>query len=200
MTALTESRSPDGKTDRALCRRACRRGDPDSRHGATTHLARPRLVELSNQREPRLSAIDDLIAQVQEPRLREQLKREQLKREWAEAQKTKKFGLVFDRHLPEFVPIGLARRQRGDLTAEKGGSLTGLWRVQCARGDMVRCVRSEGTPGRATLELAGGRAGVRQFGETIFPAPVPMIQIQDRPADAPCFLTWPPFSPSNIDK
>jgi adenine-specific DNA-methyltransferase len=51
-----------------------------------------------------LSAIDDLIAQVQEPRLREQLKRE-----WAEAQKTKKFGVVFDRHLPELVPIPKAR-------------------------------------------------------------------------------------------
>jgi hypothetical protein len=70
-----------------------------------------------------------------------------LKREWAEAQKTKKFGLVFDRHLPEFVPIRLARRQRGDLVAKKGGFLSGLWRVQCARGDMVHLVRSEGTPG-----------------------------------------------------
>jgi hypothetical protein len=55
-----------------------------------------------------LSAIDDLIAQVQEPRLREQLKRE-----WAEAQKTKKFGLVFDRHLPELVPISKGRSHRG---------------------------------------------------------------------------------------
>ena len=68
-----------------------------------------------------MSAIDDLIAQVQEPRLREQLKRE-----WAEARKTKKFGLVFDRHLPELVPIPKARPRRGDLVAKKGGSLTDL--------------------------------------------------------------------------
>ncbi|MFB1489850.1 MULTISPECIES: hypothetical protein [unclassified Thiocapsa] len=38
-----------------------------------------------------MSAIDDLIAQIQEPRLREQLKRE-----WAEARKTKTFGLMID--------------------------------------------------------------------------------------------------------
>ena len=89
-----------------------------------------------------MSAIDDLIAQVQEPRLREQLKRE-----WAVAQKTKKFGLVFDRHLPEFVPIPKARPRRGDLVAKKGRSLTDLWQVRRVSGGMVHCVRPEGTPG-----------------------------------------------------
>jgi len=88
-----------------------------------------------------LSAIDDLIAQAQEPRLREQLKRE-----WAEAQKTKKFGLVFDRHLPELVPIPKVRPRRGDLVARKGGSLTDLGRVGRVSGGMVHCVRPEGSP------------------------------------------------------
>jgi adenine-specific DNA-methyltransferase len=44
------------------------------------------------------------------------------KREWAKAQKTKKFGLVFDRHLPEFAPIPKAQPRRGDLVAKKGRS------------------------------------------------------------------------------
>ncbi len=92
-----------------------------------------------------MSAIDDLIAQVPEPRLREQLKRE-----WAEAQKTKKFGLVFDRHLPELVPIPKARPRRGDLVARKGGSLTDLWRVRRVSGGVAHCVRPEGTPAPAT--------------------------------------------------
>ncbi|HYN79046.1 MAG TPA: hypothetical protein VES73_14790 [Lamprocystis sp. (in: g-proteobacteria)] len=69
-----------------------------------------------------MSAIDDLIAQVQESRLREQLGRA-----WAQAQKTRKFGLVFDRHLPELVPIPKARPRRGDLVARVGGLLTDLW-------------------------------------------------------------------------
>ncbi len=100
------------------------------------------LLRNKNNREPTLSAIDDLIAQVQEPRLREQLKRE-----WAEAQKTKKFGLVFDRHLPELVPIPKAQPRRGDLVAKKRGSLTDLWRVRRVSGGMVYCVRPEGPPG-----------------------------------------------------
>jgi hypothetical protein len=49
--------------------------------------------------------------------------------------------------------------------------------------------------GGRPLELAGGRAGVRQFGETILPAPVPMIQIPDRPADAPLFSNLASFLP-----
>jgi adenine-specific DNA-methyltransferase len=99
-----------------------------------------------------LSAIDDLIAQVQEPRLLEQLKRE-----WAEAQKAKKFGLVFDRHLPELVPIPKARPLRGDLVAKKDGSLTDLWRLVV----------------------------VRRFGEPIFPALVPIDQVRNRSSESP---------------
>jgi len=134
-----------------------------------------------------LSAIDDLIAQVQEPRLREQLKRE-----WAEAQKTKKFGLVFDRHLPEFVPIPKARPRRGDLVAKKptngsSFSLTDLWRVRRVSGGMVHCVRPEGTAGAGDpwdLPL-DELVVVRQFGEPIFPALVPIDQVQNGPAEAP---------------
>jgi hypothetical protein len=88
-----------------------------------------------------LSAIDDPIAQVQESRLREQLKRE-----WAEAQKTRKFGLVFDRHLPELLPIPKAQPRRDGLVARKGGSLTDLWRMRRMTGGMAHCVRPEGAP------------------------------------------------------
>ena len=129
-----------------------------------------------------MSAIDDLIARVQEPSLREQFKRE-----WAEAQKTRKFGLVFDRHLPELVPIPKARPRRDDLVARKGGSLTDLWRVRRVSGGMAHCVRPEGTPGAGDPwdwpldELVV----VRQFGEPIFPALVPMDQVQNSPADTP---------------
>lgn len=129
-----------------------------------------------------MSAIDDLIAQVQEPRLREQFRRE-----WAEAQKTKKFGLVFDRHLPELVPIPKARPRRGDLVARTGGTLTDLWRVRRVSEGMAHCVRPEGTPGAGDPwdwpvdELTV----VRQFGEPIFPALVPMGQVQNGPAGDP---------------
>jgi adenine-specific DNA-methyltransferase len=93
-----------------------------------------------------LSAIDDLIAQVLEPRLREHLKHE-----WAEAQETKKLGLVFDRHLPELVPIPKARPGRGDLVAKRptngsGFSLIDLWRVRRVSGPLVQGVPPRPAP------------------------------------------------------
>ena len=47
-----------------------------------------------------MSAIHDLIAQVSDPRLRERLAAE-----WASASKEKKFGLVFEDHLPELLQL-----------------------------------------------------------------------------------------------
>lgn len=99
-----------------------------------------------------------------------------LEREWAEAQKTRKFGLVFDRHLPELVPIPRARPRRGDLVARKGGSLTDLWRVRRVSGPVAHCVRPKGTPGAGDpwdLELDELMV-VRRFGEPIFPALTPV--------------------------
>lgn len=129
-----------------------------------------------------MSAIDDLIAQIQEPRLREQFKRE-----WAEAQKTKKFGLVFDRHLPELVPIPKARPRRGDLVAHKGASLTDLWRVRRVSGETVQCARPEGMAGAGDARdwPLDELVVVRQFGEPIFPALTPVDQVQNGPDDAP---------------
>ena len=47
-----------------------------------------------------MSAIDTLIAQISDPRLRERLTAE-----WDNAKKEKKFGLVFEEHLPECTPL-----------------------------------------------------------------------------------------------
>jgi adenine-specific DNA-methyltransferase len=127
-----------------------------------------------------LSAIDDLIAQIQEPRLREQLKRE-----WAEAQKTKKFGLVFDRHLPELVPISKARPRRGDWVARKG-SADDLWRAQRVSGGTFHCVRPEGIAGGGLWKFSLSELFVvDRFGEPSFPALTPVDHIQIGPADAP---------------
>ena len=47
-----------------------------------------------------MSAMTDLIAQIDDPRLRERLTQE-----WAAVTKEKKFGLVSDPHLPELLPL-----------------------------------------------------------------------------------------------
>ncbi|MCL4267235.1 MAG: hypothetical protein KJ069_28915 [Anaerolineae bacterium] len=55
-----------------------------------------------------MAAIDDLISQVEDKALRERLREEA-----ARLTKEKKFGLVFEEHLPELTPIYEAKIKRG---------------------------------------------------------------------------------------
>jgi adenine-specific DNA-methyltransferase len=144
-----------------------------------------------------LSAIHDLIAQVSDPRLRERLAAE-----WANASKEKKFGLVFEDHLPELLPLYKARPRRGDLVCRRDGSLNDslkeVWQVQQVKDGMAICLKpgdaAESPPARAT-EHGVAQAPVqwaldellvvRQFGEPIFPALVPVDAVANGSADAP---------------
>jgi adenine-specific DNA-methyltransferase len=129
-----------------------------------------------------VSAMTDLIAQIENPRLRERLDQE-----WAAATKEKKFGLVFDPHLPELLPLPGVRPVRGDLVARRGGDLAKLWRVRRLAEDVAICVRPEGTAtaGDIWQFLVDELIVVRQFGEPIFPALIPLASVENGPADAP---------------
>ena len=140
-----------------------------------------------------MSAIHDLIAQVSDLRLRERLAAE-----WASASKEKKFGLVFEDHLPELLPLYKARPRRGDLVCRRDGSLKDVWQVQQVKDGMATCIKSgdaaQALPARATehgvtAELARWAVDellvVRQFGEPIFPSLVPVEAVVNGPADAP---------------
>ena len=98
-----------------------------------------------------MAAIDDLIAQIEDKALRERLTLE-MKRLTRE----KKFGLVFEDHLPELTPIYSARVRRHSKVALRDGELTDLWRVLSVRD-----------------------------GEPIFPALIPVDKVQNGPMDAP---------------
>jgi adenine-specific DNA-methyltransferase len=83
-----------------------------------------------------LAAIHDLIAQVADERLRGRLAAE-----WARATRERKFGLVFEEHLPELLPLPKARPRKGDLVAPRGGPLKDLWRVRGARDGRLQINR-----------------------------------------------------------
>ncbi|HBP1729214.1 site-specific DNA-methyltransferase [Pseudomonas aeruginosa] len=136
-----------------------------------------------------MSAIHDLIAQVSDPRLRERLTAE-----WANASKDKKFGLVFEDHLPELLPLFRASPRKGDLVCRRAGGLKDVWQVKQVRDGQAICVKpsndehpSEST--RAAAEpvqfLVDELLVVREFGEPIFPALVPIDAVANGPADAP---------------
>ena len=136
-----------------------------------------------------MAAIHDLISQVQDPRLRERLTAE-----WAAASQHKKFGLVFEEHLPELLPLYGAKPRRGDLVCRRQGALKDVWQVKSVRDGVATCVKPQddahpSEPTRATAEPVNLALDellvVREFGEPIFPALMPVDSVANGPKDGP---------------
>lgn len=136
-----------------------------------------------------MSAIHDLIAQVSDPRLRERLAAE-----WANAAKEKKFGLVFEDHLPELLPLHGAKPRKGDLVCRRQGALKEVWQIKSIHTGVATCVKpsNEAHPSEPTRAAAepvqfpvDELLVVREFGEPIFPALVPVDAAANGPADSP---------------
>lgn len=106
--------------------------------------------------------------------------------EWKAASHGKKFGLVFEDHLPELLPLYKAKPRRGDLVCRKQGQLKDVWQVKGIKEGVVTCVKPQNEidpsePSRATTETISFSVDellvVRQFGEPIFPALVPVDEV-----------------------
>lgn len=125
-----------------------------------------------------MSAIDDLIAQIEDRALRERLKIET-----ARIAKEKKFGLVFEEHLPELTPLYNAEIRVGARVAKRGGDLSELWRVlSISEGQAVCMNYRSGEKSEFPIDEI---MTVANFGEPIFPTLVPVDRVQNGPDDAP---------------
>jgi adenine-specific DNA-methyltransferase len=125
-----------------------------------------------------VAAIHDLIAQIEDQTLRQRLT-EKL----ARLTKNKKFGLVFEDHLPELMPLYSAKVVRGSLVARKVGPLLDIWRVISVDKGEAYCIQR--TTGHQAKIAVDDLVVVRQFGEPIFPALVPVDCVANGPEDAP---------------
>lgn len=136
-----------------------------------------------------MSAIHDLIAQISDSRLRERLATE-----WTNAAREKRFGLVFEDHLPELLPLHSAKPRKGDLVCRRQGALKDVWQIKSLHTGIATCVKpsNDAHPSEATRAAAepvqlpvDDLLVVREFGEPIFPALVPVDAVANGPADAP---------------
>ena len=117
-----------------------------------------------------MSALDDLIAQVENEALRERLKEEA-----SRLVDGKKFGLVFEEHLPELTPLYAAPIRQGATVAIKGGKIADTWRVLLVEGDEAFCESADGER-RQEFKLAE-LVAVAEFGEPIYPCLTPIDSI-----------------------
>lgn len=120
-----------------------------------------------------MAAIDDLVAQVSDPALRKRIQTE-LRR----ASKRKKFGLVFEEHLPECTPLYDVPLTPGRLAARQE-NLQELYYIEEINGETAHCIK------RTTREAADipveELVSVAEFGDPIYPYLAPIDTVENAP-------------------
>ena len=122
-----------------------------------------------------MAKIDDLISKIdnQELRLR-------IEQEVAKMQKQRKFGLVFEEHLPECTPLFDIPVKRGATVALKSGKISENYVVTKIAGDKATCERLDGS--HKICEFAtNDLVVVAQFGEPIYPFLKKIGSVQNAP-------------------
>lgn len=121
-----------------------------------------------------MAAINDLISQIENPELRARIQAEVDR-----MNKQKKFGLVFEEHLPECTPLYDIPVRRGALVALKTGKINEVYRVTKIIGDVAECEKKE-THESATFAVAD-LVTVAEFGEPIYPYLKPLDTVCNAP-------------------
>lgn len=122
-----------------------------------------------------MSVISDLIEKVNDPDLRARLSEEV-----ARMQKQKKFGLVFEEHLPEATPLYDAAISVGSLVSLKDKEFKEFFRVKQINGDTLICEREDDSRERVELDKSEAVA-VALFGQPIYPCLKPMDSVKNAP-------------------
>lgn len=121
-----------------------------------------------------MAVLQDLISQIDDPALRERVLSETNK-----LLKQKKFGLVFEEHLPECTPLYDIPIRVGQTVALKTGYVSDIYEVLKIEGDDAYCDRKE-THERKTFKL-DEIVAVAEFGEPIYPYLKPMGEVCNAP-------------------
>lgn len=121
-----------------------------------------------------MAAINDLIAQIENPELRARIQAEVDR-----MNKQKKFGLVFEEHLPECTPLYDIPVKRGALVALKAGKVSEVYRVLKIKGDEAECKKKDADE-IATFNV-NELVTVAEFGEPIYPYLKPIDSICNAP-------------------
>lgn len=121
-----------------------------------------------------MALLQDLIQQIDDPILRERIMQETDK-----LVKQKKFGLVFEEHLPECTPLYDAPIRVGCKVALKTGYVSDIYTVLKIAGDTVLCDRRE-THEQKTFQMSDIVA-VAEFGEPIYPTLKPLDFVENAP-------------------
>lgn len=121
-----------------------------------------------------MSAINDLISQIQDESLRDRIQNEVNK-----MAKQKKFGLVFEEHLPECTPLYDIPVKKGAKVALKADKVSDFYTVLKIADGKALCLNKDKTE---TAEFAVDElVCIAEFGEPIYPYLKPIDSICNAP-------------------
>ena len=109
-----------------------------------------------------MAAINELIAQIENPELRARIAKEVDK-----LSKQKKFGLVFEEHLPECTPLYDIPVRTGAKVALKSGKVSDFYTVLKTENGKAICLNKDKT--ETTEYPVEDLVPVAEFGEPIYP-------------------------------
>ena len=95
-----------------------------------------------------MAAINDLINQIQDPALRDRIQKEVNK-----LAKQKKFGLVFEEHMPECTPLYDMPIKAGTTVAKRAGSVNDIYKVLRIEDGVATCIHKESQE-TCTIDIA----------------------------------------------
>lgn len=130
-----------------------------------------------------MARIEEKIAEIADTALRKIIGEEV-----AKLKKQTRFGLVFEEHQPEVVPIYGKRIKRGERVAKKTGNLSEIWRVLSVKDGVAVCEQEKG--GKTLAETresfpAQQLVVIRSMGETIYPSLTPVHSVSNGDPAAP---------------
>lgn len=121
-----------------------------------------------------MALLQDLIKQIDDPALRQRITTEVNK-----LSKQKKFGLVFEEHLPECTPLYDVEIRSGSKVAIKTGQVSDIYIVRSIEGDKALC---EHKTDYAEIEFnLDDLVAVAEFGEPIYPYLKPIDTVCNAP-------------------
>ena len=121
-----------------------------------------------------MALLQDLIQQIEDPALKERILQETNK-----LLKQKKFGLVFEEHLPECTPLYDVPIRVGSKVAQKIGYVSDIYTVIKIAENEVLCECRE-THEKQTFQL-DEIVAVAEFGEPIYPTLKPIDTVENAP-------------------
>ena len=121
-----------------------------------------------------MAAINDLIKQITDPDLRDRIQKEVDK-----LAKQKKFGLVFEEHLPECTPLYDIPVRRGVKAALRSGDVSDFYQVLKVEKGRAICIKRGET--EAVEFPVNDLVTIAEFGEPIYPYLKPIDTVCNAP-------------------